>query len=56
MSDAEKDRPDDSDAADVEKLQSELLVELNKASVPGRIDQLARKLQERLDRSGKKGD
>ena len=54
MSDADKDKPDDSDAGEIEKLQSELLVELNKASVPGKIDQLARKLQEQLDRGGKK--
>ena len=56
MRDAEKGKRNDSDAGDVNKLQSELLVELGKASVPGRIDQLARKLQEQLDRGGKKRD
>lgn len=37
-------------------LLSELLIELEKAPVPGKIDELAKKLQEQLDRRRKAVD
>lgn len=56
MSDTEKPGRDGSHQGDVDTLLSDLLVELKKATIPGRIDELARKLQEQLDRLGKKTD
>lgn len=56
MNDADKHRQQGSDAGDVDRLLSELLVELKKASVPGKIDELAKKLQEQLDRDRRKAD
>lgn len=43
-----------SDNRGVDRLLAELLHELSRASVPGRIDELARQLQEELARRSEK--